>query len=73
MKKGVLFGLAALAVGVVVLTLGKKEKPSNNPKPSLYKWLNTRYSSLFVFQDAKKYFLAGRTLLPYNYLISSHI
>jgi hypothetical protein len=37
MKKGVLFGLAALAVGVVVLTLGKKEKSSNNPKPSLYK------------------------------------
>jgi hypothetical protein len=37
MKKGVLFGLAALAVGVVVLTLGKKEKSSNNTKPSLYK------------------------------------
>lgn len=37
MKKGVLFGLVALAVGVVVLTLGKKEKPTNNPKPFAYK------------------------------------
>jgi hypothetical protein len=37
MKKGVLFGLAALAVGMVVLTLGKKDKPTNNPKPFIYK------------------------------------
>lgn len=38
MKKGVLFGLAALAVGVVVLSLGnKKDKPSTNPNRSIYK------------------------------------
>jgi hypothetical protein len=37
MKKGVLFGLAALAVGVVVLTLGKKDKPSNYSRPYQYK------------------------------------
>ncbi len=37
MKKGVLFGLAALAVGVVVLSLGKKEKPSNYARPYMYK------------------------------------
>lgn len=39
MKKGVLFGLAALAVGVVVYTLGgKKEKPSNATSRPIYKW-----------------------------------
>lgn len=37
MKKGVLFGLAALAVGVVVLSLGKKEKPATNPNRFIYK------------------------------------
>lgn len=37
MKKGVLFGLAALAVGVVVLSLGKKDKPSDYPRPYIYK------------------------------------
>lgn len=37
MKNGVLFGLAALAVGVVVLSLGKKDKPSNYPRPYTYK------------------------------------
>jgi hypothetical protein len=37
MKKGVLFGLAALAVGVVVLTLGKKDKPSITPNRFIYK------------------------------------
>jgi hypothetical protein len=36
-EKGSIIRIAALAVGVVVLTLGKKEKSSNNPKPSLYK------------------------------------
>ena len=38
MKKGVLFGLAALAVGVVVLTLGnKKIKPASYQTPYSYK------------------------------------
>jgi hypothetical protein len=30
MKKGVLFGLAAVAVGVVVYSLNKKDKPSKS-------------------------------------------
>lgn len=34
MKKGVLLGLAAVAVGVLVYSLNKKEKPS---KPTAYK------------------------------------
>lgn len=38
MKKGVLFGLAAVAVGVVVLSLGnKKDKPAQSPYRSIYK------------------------------------
>jgi hypothetical protein len=31
MKKGVLYGLAALAVGVVVASLGSTKKPKPNP------------------------------------------
>jgi hypothetical protein len=38
MKKGILFGLAAIAVGVVLLSLGnKKEKPQESPNRSVYK------------------------------------
>lgn len=38
MKKGILFGLAALAVGVVVYSLGnKKEKPTTYPNRHIYK------------------------------------
>jgi hypothetical protein len=35
MKKGVLFGLAAVAVGVVVYSLSKKEKPALPYRPSM--------------------------------------
>ena len=35
MKKGVLVGLAAVAVGVVVYSLSKKEKPSMPYRPSM--------------------------------------
>lgn len=39
MKKGVLFGIAALAVGVVVFTLGnKKVKPGYYPGKAVYKY-----------------------------------
>ena len=39
MKKGFLFGIAALAVGVVVYTLGnKKEKPGFYPGKAVYKY-----------------------------------
>ncbi len=34
MKKGVLVGLAAVAVGVVVYSLNKKEKPALPYRPS---------------------------------------
>jgi hypothetical protein len=38
MKKGLLLGLAALAVGVVVYSLGtKKEKPTTYPYRQFYK------------------------------------
>jgi hypothetical protein len=35
MKKGVLVGLAAVAVGVVVYSLNKKEKPTLPYRPSM--------------------------------------
>jgi hypothetical protein len=35
MKKGVLFGLAAVAVGVVVYSLNKKDKPTFPYRPSM--------------------------------------
>jgi hypothetical protein len=34
MKKGILVGLAAVAVGVVVYSLNKKEKPAMPYRPS---------------------------------------
>jgi hypothetical protein len=38
MKKGVLFGLAAVAMGVVVYTIGgKKTKPTTYPQRPIYK------------------------------------
>ena len=63
MKKGVLFGLAALAVGVVVLTLGKKDKPSNYSRPYVNKWLKSKKFK-HVVSFCAKLNLADRTLLP---------
>jgi hypothetical protein len=37
MKKGVLLGLAAVAVGVVVYSISKKNKPATTYKPILSK------------------------------------